>query len=92
MQCCFIFFGLSEVASEAIHYTLSFALKGVNLSGGQKQRVNLARAVYQDADVYLIDDALSAVDPHVAKHIFTHVIGPNGLLKEKVSSRLLKMP
>ena len=55
------------------------------MSGGQKQRVSLARAVYQDADVYLLDDPLSAVDSHVGKHIFEEVIGPNGLLKDKVS-------
>ncbi|XP_055925768.1 multidrug resistance-associated protein 1-like [Argiope bruennichi] len=57
--------------------------KGVNLSGGQKQRVSLARAVYQDADIYLLDDPLSAVDSHVGAHIFKHVIGPNGALREK---------
>ncbi|KAJ3266799.1 Canalicular multispecific organic anion transporter 2 [Chytriomyces hyalinus] len=57
--------------------------KGVNLSGGQKQRLALARAVYNDADVYILDDVLSAVDAHVDKHIFDHVIGPNGLLRSK---------
>lgn len=60
-------------------------LKGINLSGGQKQRVSLARAVYQEADVYLLDDPLSAVDSHVGKHIFDKVIGPGGILKSKVS-------
>uniref|UniRef100_A0A1X7UYE0 ABC transmembrane type-1 domain-containing protein n=1 Tax=Amphimedon queenslandica TaxID=400682 RepID=A0A1X7UYE0_AMPQE len=58
--------------------------KGINLSGGQKQRVSLARAVYQESDVYLLDDPLSAVDSHVGKHIFDNVIGPEGLLKDKV--------
>ncbi|KAH9492913.1 Multidrug resistance-associated protein 7 [Bulinus truncatus] len=54
---------------------------GLNLSGGQKARVALARAVYQDKSVYLLDDPLSAVDAHVAKHIYTHCI--MGLLKKK---------
>ncbi len=58
--------------------------QGINLSGGQKQRVSLARAVYNHADVYLLDDPLSAVDSHVGKHIFDHVIGPKGMLKKKV--------
>ncbi|XP_042073998.1 ATP-binding cassette sub-family C member 2-like, partial [Haplochromis burtoni] len=58
--------------------------KGINLSGGQKQRVSLARAVYSQADIYLLDDPLSAVDSHVGKHLFENVIGPNGLLKDKV--------
>uniref|UniRef100_A0A672K2V6 ABC-type glutathione-S-conjugate transporter n=1 Tax=Sinocyclocheilus grahami TaxID=75366 RepID=A0A672K2V6_SINGR len=58
-------------------------VKGINLSGGQKQRVSLARAVYSSADVYLLDDPLSAVDSHVGKHLFERVIGPKGLLKDK---------
>ncbi len=58
--------------------------QGINLSGGQKQRVSLARAVYQEADVYLLDDPLSAVDSHVGKHIFDKVIGPDGMLRGKV--------
>uniref|UniRef100_A0A4W4G3P4 ABC-type glutathione-S-conjugate transporter n=1 Tax=Electrophorus electricus TaxID=8005 RepID=A0A4W4G3P4_ELEEL len=57
--------------------------KGLNLSGGQKQRVSLARAVYRTADVYLLDDPLSAVDPHVGQHIFHKVIGPKGILRDK---------
>ena len=48
--------------------------KGINLSGGQKQRVSLARAVYHDADIVLMDDPLSAVDSHVGKHIWDNVI------------------
>ncbi|NXS61308.1 MRP6 protein, partial [Brachypteracias leptosomus] len=57
--------------------------KGINISGGQKQRVNLARAVYQKASIYLLDDPLSAVDAHVGQQIFEHVLGPNSLLKDK---------
>lgn len=57
--------------------------KGINLSGGQKQRVSLARAVYSLADIFVLDDVLSAVDAHVSKHIFDQVIGPKGLLRAK---------
>ncbi|XP_073695376.1 multidrug resistance-associated protein 1 isoform X1 [Garra rufa] len=57
--------------------------KGVNLSGGQKQRVSVARAVYCNCAVYLLDDPLSAVDAHVGKHIFEKVIGPQGLLQDR---------
>ena len=55
--------------------------KGYNLSGGQKARVSLARAVYHEADYYLLDDPLSAVDPKVANHVFEKCI--KGYLKGK---------
>ena len=48
--------------------------RGINLSGGQKARVSLARALYADADVYLLDDPLSAVDARVSKQIFEKAI------------------
>ena len=44
--------------------------RGLNMSGGQKQRIQLARAVYSDADIYLIDDPFSAVDAHTAAVLF----------------------
>jgi ABC-type multidrug transport system fused ATPase/permease subunit len=44
--------------------------RGINMSGGQKQRIQLARAVYNDADIYLLDDPFSAVDAHTASILF----------------------
>ena len=55
--------------------------RGVSLSGGQKARVSLARAVYRNADTYLLDDPLSAVDVHVGRHLFNNCI--RGFLKSK---------
>lgn len=57
--------------------------KGISLSGGQKARLSLARAVYARADVYLLDDVLSAVDEHVGTHIVKNVLGKKGLLASK---------
>lgn len=57
--------------------------RGISLSGGQKARVALARAVYSRADIFLLDDVLSAVDAHVGKHIVDEVLGPKGLLRTK---------
>lgn len=55
--------------------------RGITISGGQKQRLNIARAIYFDADIVLMDDPLSAVDAHVGRHIFDNAI--TGLLKDK---------
>ncbi|CAO2034162.1 unnamed protein product [Urochloa humidicola] len=55
--------------------------RGINLSGGQKQRIQLARAVYQDCDIYLLDDIFSAVDAHTGSFIFTECL--KGVLKNK---------
>lgn len=57
--------------------------RGISLSGGQKARLTLARAVYSRADIYLLDDCLSAVDQHVGRHLIDNVLGPHGLLKGK---------
>lgn len=57
--------------------------KGVNLSGGQKARISLARAIYSRTPVVLLDDPLSAVDPHVARHLFDHAIV--GLLRDRAT-------
>lgn len=56
--------------------------RGVSLSGGQKARICLARAVYSDADIYLLDDPLSAVDTKVGAHLFDECI--KGILKKKI--------
>ncbi|XP_061390091.1 ATP-binding cassette sub-family C member 4 [Musca vetustissima] len=56
--------------------------RGVSLSGGQKARINLARAVYRKADIYLLDDPLSAVDTNVGKHIFERCV--NDFLSNKI--------
>ncbi|MED6179455.1 ATP-binding cassette, sub-C (CFTR MRP), member 9 [Stylosanthes scabra] len=55
--------------------------RGINMSGGQKQRIQIARAVYQDADIYLLDDPFSAVDAHTGTHLFKECL--MGILKEK---------
>jgi ATP-binding cassette subfamily C (CFTR/MRP) protein 4 len=61
--------------------------KGINLSGGQKVRVSLARALYTEADIYLFDDPLAAVDSTVARKIFQQCISNQGILNDK--TRLL---
>ncbi|KAI4308026.1 hypothetical protein L6164_031145 [Bauhinia variegata] len=55
--------------------------RGINLSGGQRQRVQIARALYQDADIYLFDDPFSAVDAHTGSHLFKECL--LGLLNSK---------
>uniref|UniRef100_A0AC35TYJ0 Multidrug resistance-associated protein lethal(2)03659 n=1 Tax=Rhabditophanes sp. KR3021 TaxID=114890 RepID=A0AC35TYJ0_9BILA len=58
--------------------------KGINLSGGTRSRCSTARALFANKDIYIIDDALSAVDAHVGKHIFDNVLSSStGMLKEK---------
>ena len=50
--------------------------RGINLSGGQKQRIQLARALYKDADIYLLDDPFSAVDAHTAMSLLNVTLTP----------------
>jgi ATP-binding cassette, subfamily C (CFTR/MRP), member 4 len=65
-----------------IFVTSKIGERGVTLSGGQRARLSLARAVYANRDIYLLDDPLSAVDTRVGKHIFEECI--QGLLKNKL--------
>ncbi|CAN1246527.1 ABC transporter C family member 9 [Linum grandiflorum] len=55
--------------------------RGINMSGGQKQRIQIARAIYQDADIYLLDDPFSAVDAHTGTHLFQECL--MGILESK---------
>lgn len=63
--------------------------RGTSLSGGQKARVGLARAVYRQADIYLLDDPLSAVDSHVGAHLFHKCLGRKGYLAQLNTTRIL---
>lgn len=56
--------------------------RGKTLSGGQKARINLARCIYKEADIYLLDDPLSAVDANVGKQLYENCI--KGFLKGKI--------
>ncbi|XP_049519230.1 ATP-binding cassette sub-family C member 3-like [Dermacentor silvarum] len=74
---------LSDLSSMPAGDMTEVGEKGTNLSGGQKQRISIARAVYSQSDVYLLDDPLSALDSTVANSIFREVLGPYGILKTK---------
>ena len=63
--------------------------KGINFSGGQKQKITLARAVYANSDIYLLDDPLSSLDANAKKNLFDKIIGPKGLLNKKVLERII---
>ncbi|PIA15922.1 P-loop containing nucleoside triphosphate hydrolase protein [Coemansia reversa NRRL 1564] len=58
--------------------------RGVNISGGQRARLALARTIYSRADIYVLDDPLSAVDAHVKKHILDNVLLGSGLIADKL--------
>ena len=59
--------------------------RGINMSGGQKQRIQLARAVYNDADIYLLDDTFSAVDAHTAAILFNVPINVFRFFQRKIN-------
>jgi len=63
--------------------------RGSSLSGGQKARLSLARSLYRDAELYLFDDPLSAVDAHVGKHLFDECLSRSGFLGKQNSTRIL---
>ncbi|XP_022714739.1 ABC transporter C family member 13 isoform X2 [Durio zibethinus] len=74
LQACALDVDISLMAGHDLAY---IGEKGTNLSGGQRARLALARAIYQDSDVYMLDDILSAVDAHVAKWILQNaILGP----------------
>ncbi|KAJ2806882.1 ATP-binding cassette glutathione S-conjugate transporter ycf1 [Coemansia helicoidea] len=58
--------------------------RGINISGGQRARLALARTLYSRADIYALDDPLSAVDAHVKRHILEHVLLDTGMLAGKL--------
>lgn len=65
------------------HDRVSVGLNGAALSGGQKARISLARAIYSDADIFILDDVLSAVDNHVSGAIVESLFGAEGILTGK---------
>ena len=66
----------SDLATFPAGLTTEIGSRGINLSGGQKQRVAVARALYANADILFFDDPLSAVDAHVARHLWNSAIAP----------------
>ncbi|EDU40986.1 ABC transporter [Pyrenophora tritici-repentis Pt-1C-BFP] len=62
---------------------------GITLFGGQKQCVSLARALYLQADLFILDDVFSGLDAETAEHVFNQVFGPNGLLRRRRTTVVL---
>lgn len=63
--------------------------RGSSMSGGQKARLSLARSLYRESDIYLLDDPLSAVDSHVGKHLFEECLSSQGFLGKQFATRIL---
>lgn len=82
---------MTEIGEKVYKFNLNYSIhwQGINLSGGQKARVSLARAIYQNLDLYLLDDPLSAVDSHVVNHLFEHAIGNSDRSLLKHRTRIL---
>lgn len=62
---------------------------GITLSGGQRQRVSIARAIYDECELYIFDDILSGLDNDTEKHVFEHVFGQSGILRERNATVIL---
>lgn len=63
--------------------------KGISLSGGQRQRVSLARALYHDADILVLDDVFSGLDGSTQSRVCQSVLGPGGLLRKRGTTALV---
>jgi ABC-type multidrug transport system fused ATPase/permease subunit len=70
IRCCAL---TTDLASFPASDLTEIGERGINLSGGQKQRINVARAMYSDNPIVILDDPFSAVDSHVGEHMFEHV-------------------
>lgn len=79
IKCCFL---VQDLKSLSHAENTLIGDKGTSLSGGQRTRVCLARALYSDADIYLLDDPLSAVDNNVSRHLYERCI--EGYLRDKI--------
>jgi ABC-type multidrug transport system fused ATPase/permease subunit len=86
------------INATALHYDLStlphgdrtvIGSGGITLSGGQKQRVSLARALYIQADLLILDDIFSGLDAKTEEFVFKEVFGPNGLLRKRRTTVVL---
>lgn len=62
---------------------------GITLSGGQRQRVSIARAIYDECELYIFDDILSGLDNDTEKHVFEQVFGQSGILRERNATVIL---
>lgn len=78
-----MYFEVTHFSSD-LGFRLLLCFQGVNISEGQKHGVSLARFIYSEADIYLLDEPLYAIDVYVGKQPFEKVIGSSDILKNKV--------